>query len=157
MPRQWTDCLTLSRLALAAIGGAVVAGAAAAGPVGAQTPIVGVHAGGPIRASLVAGVWIGDDPRREDASGALMVVEPGLRGGRVSIGYAYALSTLGSFVTARASALRTWRVPTGPRTYLGIETQFLPLIAIGPRLSAFIPADRGPRRVLWMLDGGIGF
>lgn len=123
----------------------------------AQTPVLGVHAGGPIRASVVAGIWIGDDPRREDANGVVAVVEPGLRGGRVSLGYAYAVSNLGSFVTVRASALRTWRVPTGPRTYLGGELQLLPILAFGPRLSAFIPADRNPRRVLWVLDAGIGF
>jgi len=143
-------------LALAALG-AIGTIAAAPATLRAQTPVFGVHAGGPIRASLVAGVWIGDDPRREDANGVVAVVEPGLRGGRVSLGYAYAVSNLGSFVTARASALRTWRVPSGPRTYVGGEVQLLPLLAFGPRLSAFVPADHEPRRVLWLLDAGIGF
>jgi hypothetical protein len=144
-----TRCLTAC--ALAAAGSA-----AAATMAHAQTPVFGVHAGGPVRASIVAGVWLGDDPRHEDANGVVAVVEPGLRGGRVSLGYAYSVSTLGSFVTARATALRTWRVPTGNRNYVGLEAQLLPLLAIGPRLSAFVPTGHHPRKLLWMLDVGVG-
>lgn len=130
--------------------------AGAASTAAAQTPVFGVHVAGPVRASAAVGVWIGPDPRRDDASGAVALVEPGLHGGRVSLGYALALRGLGSFATARASALRTWRVVGGPRTYTGIEVQLLPIVAIGPRLGAFVPADRGPRRVLWLLDFGAG-
>jgi hypothetical protein len=137
----------------------LLAAVGAAGPrrLSAQTPVFGVHGAGPIRASLAAGVWIGEHhPRHDDASGMIAVVEPGLRGGRVSLGYAYSLSGLGSFVTGRATALRTWRMPGGPRNYAGAEVQLLPLFAVGARLSAFVPVDRGPRRVLWLLDAGIG-
>jgi hypothetical protein len=146
-PAAW---IVLSLLAAGGVSGATR-------PAAAQTPVFGVHGAGPIRASLAAGVWIGEHhPRHDEASGVIAVVEPGLRGGRASVGYAYSLSGLGSFVTARASVLRTWRMPTSPRTYAGVEVQLLPLFAVGARLSAFLPADRNPRRVLWLLDAGIG-
>jgi hypothetical protein len=122
-----------------------------------QTPVFGVHVAGPVSPSVAVGVWVGDDPRHDQSGGAIALVEPGLHGGRLSLGYAYALrGGFGSFVTARASLLRTWRVEGGPRNYAGIETQVLPLLAIGPRLGAFIPIDGGPRKVLWLLDVGIG-
>ena len=86
----------------------------------------------------------------------MVLVEPGLRGGRVSLGYAYALrGGFGSFVTARATALRTWRTVGPPRTLVGGEVQVLPLLAVGPRLGAFVPT-RGPKRTLWILDVGLG-
>lgn len=131
--------------------------AAAATPLVAQTPVFGLHAAGPVRASAAVGVWLGADPRHDDASGAIALVEPGLRGGRASVGYAYALrGGMGSFVTARATALRTWRVVGGPRNLAGLEVQLLPLFALGPRLGAFVPMERGPRRVRWLLDIGVG-
>jgi hypothetical protein len=75
----------------------------------------------------------------------------------VSLGYAYALrGGFGSFVTARATALRTWRMPGGPRNYLGVEAQVLPLLATGPRLGVFLPTARGSMRPLWILDVGVG-
>lgn len=128
----------------------------AATPSAAQQPVFGVHVAGPVRASVGAGVWLGEDPRHDAASGAVLLVEPGLRGGRASIGYAYALrGGFGSFVTARATALRTWRTVGPPITYAGGEVQVLPLLAVGPRLGAFVPT-RGPRRMLWILDVGLG-
>jgi len=136
---------------------AVFVALALATPLAAQQPVFGLHVAGPVRASVGAGVWLGEDPRHDAASGAVVLVEPGLRGGRASIGYAYALrGGFGSFVTARATALRTWRMPGPPRTYVGGEVQVLPLLAVGPRLGAFVPADHNPRRVLWILDVGLG-
>jgi hypothetical protein len=136
---------------------ALAAFAGAAATARAQTPVVGVHVAGPVRASLAVGVWLGPNLRRDDAGGAIAVVEPGLHGGRLALGYAYALrGEMGSFVTARAAMLRTWRVTGGPRNYAGLEVQVLPIFAFGPRLGAFVPTDRGPRRVLWMLDIGAG-
>ena len=147
----------VQRVALATTLPAAALLAAMPSTAAAQTPVFGLHAAGPVQASAAVGVWLGSrHPRREDASGVIAVVEPGLRGGRASLGYAYALSGLGAFVTGRATALRTWRVSTGPRTYGGVEVQLLPVLAIGPRLSAFVPVDRRPHRVLWMLDVGIG-
>jgi len=126
-------------------------------PAAAQKPVFGVHVGGPVRASAAVGVWLGEDPRHDDASGALVLVEPGLRAGRLSLGYAYALrGGFGQYVTGRATALRTWRMNGGPRDYLGAEVQVLPLLAVGPRLGVFVPVDKGPKRVLWMLDVGVG-
>jgi hypothetical protein len=123
----------------------------------AQTPVFGLHAGGPVGASAAVGIWVGEDPRRDQAGGAIALVEPGLHGGRASVGYAYALrGGWGSFVTARATALRTWRRVGGPRNYGGLEVQVLPIFAVGPRVGAYVPADRGPKRVLWMLDFGVG-
>ncbi|AHG88921.1 hypothetical protein J421_1384 [Gemmatirosa kalamazoonensis] len=131
-------------------------GLALAAPVRAQQPVFGLHVAGPVRASASVGVWLGEDPRHDAASGAVLLVEPGLRGGRASVGYAYALrGGFGSFVTARASALRTWRMVGPPRTYAGAEVQVLPLLAVGPRLGAFVPTS-GARRVLWILDVGLG-
>jgi hypothetical protein len=136
---------------------AFLAALAAAGPAGAQRPVVGLHVAGPVRASLAVGVWLGPDPRKDDVGGAIALVEPGLQGGRASLGYAYALrGGMGSFVTGRVTALRTWRVVGGPRDYAGVELQVLPILAFGPRLGAFVPTDRGPRRVLWILDVGAG-
>jgi hypothetical protein len=110
-----------------------------------------------MRASAALGVWLGSDPRRDDASGAIALIEPGLHGGRASLGYAYALrGGMGSFVTGRVTALRTWRQAGGQRTYAGLEMQVLPLLAVGPRLGAFVPVDHGARRALWILDVGVG-
>jgi hypothetical protein len=135
---------------------ALVAALAPLSVAHAQQPVFGVHVAGPTRASASVGVWLGEDPRHDAASGAVLLVEPGLRGGRASIGYAYALrGGFGSFVTARATALRTWRSAGPPHTYAGGEVQVLPLLAVGPRLGAFVPT-RGPRRMLWILDVGLG-
>lgn len=129
----------------------------AAIPAAAQKPVIGLHVAGPVRASVAVGVWLGPDPRKDDVGGVIALVEPGLHGGRASLGYAYALrGGMGSFVTMRATALRTWRAVGGPRNYVGAELQVLPILAFGPRLGAFMPTDRGPKRVLWMLDIGAG-
>lgn len=146
---------SLRRSAVAALL-LTIASAASASASGAQQPVFGVHVAGPVRASASVGVWLGEDPRHDAASGAVLLVEPGLRGGRASVGYAYALrGGFGSFVTARATVLRTWRSVGSPRTYAGGEIQILPVLAVGPRLGAFVPTN-GPRRVLWILDVGLG-
>ncbi len=140
----------VGRVAIAAVA------ALAAAPAGAQRPVGGLHLGGPVGASVAGGVLLTPRDRGIPNLVPYVLVEPGLRGGRVSAGYGLALGGLGSFATARASLLRTWRVPT-PRSYVGAELQFLPLFAVGGRLGAFVPTGAGaPRRVLLMGDVSIG-
>lgn len=122
-------------------------------PAAAQQLTGGWHAGGPVRASLAAGLLF-QDLDADGARGVITLVEPGLRGGRVSLGYELGLGHLGTFVSGRASVLRTWKVTT-PRTYTGVELQVLPLFALGGRLGAFVPTQ-GTRRVLWIADVSLG-
>lgn len=120
---------------------------------GAQQLAGGVHVGGPVRASVAAGVLFQAGEANE-ARGVVALVEPGLRGGRVSLGYEVARGQLGTYFGARASVLRTWHV-AAQRTYAGLELQLLPLFAMGGRLSAFVPTS-GPHSVLWIADVSIG-
>ena len=85
----------------------------------------------------------------------MLLVEPGLRGGRLSLGYAAATGSLGSFVSARASVLRLHE-PEQWTTYTGVEMQVLPLFATGLRLGAFRPTTRGRRGLLWIGDVSLG-
>lgn len=132
---------------------ALALSAALSRPAAAQQLTGGWHMGGPVRASLAGGLLF--QPRQaDDSRGVLALVEPGLRGGRISLGYEVAFGSLGTFVSGRASVLRTWKVTT-PRTYTGVELQLLPLFAMGGRLGAFVPTA-GPRRVLWIADVSLG-
>lgn len=125
----------------------------AARTASAQQLAGGLHVGGPVRASVAAGVLF-QAHNADEARGVVALVEPGLRGGRVSLGYELSRGQLGTFVGARASVLRTWHV-AGPQTYAGLELQLLPLFAMGGRLSAFVPTS-GPHSVLWIADVSIG-
>ncbi len=123
-------------------------------PAAAQRLAGGLHFGGPIRASAAGGVMFAD-PHADEPRGFFALVEPGLRGGRVSLGYEVSKGNLGSYASLRASLLRTWKAEP-ERTYAGGELMVLPLFAIGGRLGAFVPTS-GSRTVLWMADLSLGF
>ncbi len=126
----------------------------AARPVMAQRLAGGLHIGGPIRASIAGGVMF-VDPHADEPRGFFALVEPGLRGGRLSLGYEVSKGNLGSYASLRASLLRTWKAEP-VKDYVGGELMVLPLFAIGGRLGAFVPTN-GSQRVLWMADVSLGF
>lgn len=120
--------------------------------VAAQHIAGGWHAGGPVRVSLAGGVLL--EPQHGEGRGTFLLLEPGLRGGRASVGYLLMKGNLGSGVSVRASVLRTWSI-VAPQTYAGGEVQILPLFLTGARLGGFIPTS-GPRRLLWIGDLSLG-
>jgi hypothetical protein len=112
---RWTCCL----LAL------VVAPVALAGP----RPTWGIEGGSPQRAAVTLGLLLGD--ARGDGFDlgrhlVLVQAQPGLGGGRLSLGFApFAAGSSGlvfAGVAVKASLLRTWGQPKGVpagRTYAG--------------------------------------
>ncbi len=100
---------------------------AAAGP----RPTWGVEAGAPQRATVSVGLLLGDargDGFDLGRNLVLVQVQPGLGGGRVSLGFApFAASASGlvfAGVALKASLLRTWGTPSGAaagQTYVGAQ------------------------------------
>lgn len=127
----------------------------AAQPAGGQQLTGGLHLGGPMRASLSVGVIGGSRDRDLMGSGAFLLAEPGLEGLRASTGYALALGNMGSLATARATWLRL-RDKSGAG-YAGLEFQWLPVVATGARLGAFVPTRTTQQRtVMWIGDVSFG-
>ena len=122
----------------------------------AQELVGGVHAGGPVRASVAVGVaWPSDPSSGTGDAGPLLLAEPGLRGHRISAGWARSIGSLGSFASARATLLELRRGER--RRYAGLELQLAPLLGIGARLGGFVPlGSEGDRRVLLIGDVGFG-
>ncbi|CAN5813892.1 hypothetical protein BH11GEM1_BH11GEM1_16680 [soil metagenome] len=98
------------------------------------SPALGVHYGSPLRLSLAAGVMVDASKHRND--GLLVMVEPGLRGGELSVGYFRMFGQLGSGYSVRAAALRTRDDPwnASPNTtYAGGEGQLMIAFGVGLR------------------------
>jgi hypothetical protein len=120
--------------------------------------LAGIHIGGPAQASIAFGpayrvrTSLGG-PKADKAEYLFAFVEPGVRAGRLSVGYTALVGNLGTGFTLRASMLRTWK-PTA-ETWFGGEISGMPLGTLGPRLGIFYPA-RGPRAIRIVWDFGIG-
>jgi hypothetical protein len=122
----------------------------------AQTPALGIHAGGPVRASLALGVMWLRETSGDRLQGPVVTAEPGLRGHRVSAGYLVMRGNLGQFASVHASGL-TLRGDDGWRRYVGVDLQVQPAFVTGVRVGAFVPVGSAPtRRVMWMADVAFG-
>jgi hypothetical protein len=118
--------------------------------VHAQEPIVGLHFGGPVRASLAVGVlW--ERNMGDRSAGPVLLAEPGIGGHRLSVGYVTMFGNLGSMMSVRASGLRLRE--GGGTNYAGLEAQWAPVFAIGGRFGAFMPlSSTQQKRLLWIGD-----
>lgn len=121
------------------------------------SPVAGWHFFGPVRASVTAVVGVGTGELAIPAPGSrflLLVAEPGLRGGRVSLAGVQWGRWVGGLV-ARGTLLRFW-AGAPHRTYVGGELQWIvSVLPLGVRIGGFRPqrADAsGARQTLWMAD-----
>jgi hypothetical protein len=119
-------------------------------------PAAGLHVGHETGYSVVLG---GGPLIREDLTGEhqnralLALVEPGTRGGRLSLGYGGALGNLAGGWVLRGTFLQHWS--SSHERYGGIELSVLPILAAGIRVGAFLPALNG--RVRWTTDFELAF
>jgi hypothetical protein len=122
---------------------------------------LGIHLGGPIRASVGLGAG-----RRLACSADLscnretigfVSAEPGLRGGRLSLGAGMRWGGLATAATARGTFLQRWGSSSDER-YLGLELSAHPVALIGFRLGAFRPLSSSiaGSNILWMGNFSIG-
>lgn len=126
-------------------------------------PSWGVRVSNPQILSASVGILVGAiDPEEPPASGThlpsglLLQIEPGIGGGKASIGYAKGLLpyAAGGF---KVSVLRTWGHPLFAeprRTYLGVEGEatFFIKLSLGVLRRVAGEGDSGR----WMVTGGIG-
>ena len=85
-----------------------------------------------------------------------MLVEPGLRGHRISAGYLVARGNLGQFGSLHATGLAL-REDDAWRRYAGLALQLQPAFATGVRVSALVPVgSTGLRRLRWIADVALG-
>lgn len=114
----------------------------------AQEPIipVGIHAGSPTIASLSVGRGI----QLPDRGVLVFQAEPGVGGGRLSVGYLRLRP--GTSVIGRATLLRTWGNPWGTdsgNTYAGPELQAMfSKRLVGARVGVLLPLGPAPRPVV---------
>jgi hypothetical protein len=95
----------------------------------------GLHAGSPAAFSVAIGALREVSATSDGRTQAVFaLVEPGVRAGRLSVGYGNAYGTLGTGWTIRATALRVWRGTIG--NYLGGEASLMAL-GLGPRVGVF--------------------
>ncbi|HSA55040.1 MAG TPA: hypothetical protein VLE53_05015 [Gemmatimonadaceae bacterium] len=126
------------------------------------SPIAGWHFFGPVRASVSAVAGAGTSDLAIPAPGsvfALLIAEPGLRGGRASLAGALWGRWAGGIV-ARGTVLRFW-AGAPHRTYVGGELQWIiSVLPLGVRVGAFRPREAdasGARQTLWMADLSINY
>jgi hypothetical protein len=108
------------------------------------------------------GLLIGEiEPRQPPASGThlphglLLQVEPGLGGGKASVGYVKGLLPYAAG-GLKASVLRTWGHPVFAdrhQTYLGVEGEAAFFINLSLGVMRRVA---GPGTGRWMLTGGVG-
>jgi hypothetical protein len=122
---------------------------------------LGIHIGGPIRASVGLGAGrrlscSADDACSRETIG-FVSAEPGLRGGRVSLGYGVRWGGLATSANVRATYLQRWG-SASDQDYVGFELSAAPIALIGFRLGAFRPASSGVAgsEILWMGNFSIG-
>jgi hypothetical protein len=116
-------------------------------------PMIGFHYGAPLKWSGVLAVAL---PTRARDREGFVAFEPGIGGWRASLGYLRITGDLGSGYATRVSVLHTgnrpWRAPA-QATFLGLESQYMPLFALGLRLGAFTRVKgEGRRRGLFTAD-----
>jgi hypothetical protein len=122
---------------------------------------LGIHIGGPIRASVGLGAGrrlrCSADAACSRETIGFASLEPGLRGGRFSLGAGMRWGGLATAATARATFLQRWGSSSDAR-YLGLEMSAHPVALIGFRLGAFRPMQSSiaGSNVLWMGNFSIG-
>lgn len=125
-----------------------LAGLGDAEPAGCQEtrPVFGVHYGTPLKWSALLGLGL---TTTDGNSVAFLAGEPGIGGWRVSAGYLRMTGNLGNGWSIRASVLRStqraWRV-SPHASFAGVEVQFSPVFALGPRLGVFVPLGASTNR-----------
>ena len=100
------------------------------------SPAVGVHYGSPLRLSVAGGVLVDLSAHRND--GVVAMVEPGLQGGELSVGYFRMLGRFGSGYSVRGALVRTRGEPweASPNTtYAGVEAHVMLVFGIGARVG----------------------
>jgi hypothetical protein len=125
-------------------------------------PTWGVRLSNPQILSASLGVLVGQIERPADAGnrthlphGLLIQVEPGLGGGKASLGYATGLLPYAAG-GVKASVLRTWGQPllTEPgRTYVGVEAEATFFIKLSLGLMTRVAGPNGGRL---LVTGGVG-
>lgn len=127
-----------------------------AAPAQAQHLVGGLHFGGPVRASLAAGVELRFGDSQSAEHGVFLVAEPGLRGDRLSAGVVSLIGDLATLASLRGSVLQI-RDTEPTRRYAGVELQFAPLFMLGARVGAFTPFGSPPgRSFMWLADVSLG-
>ena len=102
----------------------------------------GLHVGSPSIVSLAVGGYrnLSRTAATEYTQDVFALIEPGVNGGRVSVGYGDSYGTFGTGWTMRASLLRTWRRENA--TYVGTEGSAM-VLGFGTRLGVFRRVDGG--------------
>jgi hypothetical protein len=127
-------------------------------------PLFAVAAGQPQGLSVAVGVVVGSVPVRPvecafgySTEGVLVQVEPGVGGGKVSLGAARTNGVSG--IGAKASLLRTWGKPWGTRpgtTYVGGELVLAAFVRTN--VGVLRRVGNGPGdRTLFTWNLGLGF
>jgi hypothetical protein len=148
---------------------ALVASALALAPARAQAPenavpetpadrwhlVGGLHFGTPYRVAAGIGVLrlIGGEG---SPHAILLVAEPGLDGGKVRVGYAFA-GPFGSGIALQAGAIQTWRKPVNAdpdRTYAGGELHLIFLL-LNAGVGYYTPTSGSGSRVFWTVGFGL--
>ena len=107
----------------------------------------GLHALGPVGGSLALGVGLRrPESNPKDRSRLLFaILEPGIGGQRVSLGYAESVGHLAGGWSMRGSLLKLTGEPAR-RTLLGGELQVLAVLCAGARVGAFRPLGQRERQ-----------
>jgi hypothetical protein len=115
-------------------------------------PFLGMHFGGPVRASLAGGIGVRSLSPGEPVR-FFLVAEPGLRGGRLSLVTGTSVGELASAWTIRGSYLQLWG-GAPHRKYGGAELQIIPIFGLGGRVGAFKPLGtiKTDRKILIIAD-----
>jgi hypothetical protein len=95
----------------------------------------GLHVFGPAKGSVALGAGV----RREWSSRSRLffaVVEPGITGQRISIGYGETVGTSAGGWSVRGSLLQLTSEPAR-RTLAGVDIQIIPAFCLGSRIGAF--------------------
>ena len=122
---------------------------------------IGIHIGGPIRASVGLGIGrrlsCSVDAACNRETIGFASAEPGLRGGRVSLGYGVRWGGLATAATARATFLQRWGSSSDDQL-VGLEMSAHPLALIGFRLGAFrtLRSSVAGSNILWMGNFSLG-
>lgn len=129
-------------------------------------PAAGIHVGTPQKASIAAGVVLGEDWQsngHDHSRNVALFAEPGLGAGRASLAFVdHGFGSFGSGYGIAATVLRTWKQPwqlEPNQTYVGAEAIVWPIVFVGPRIGLLhrIAGPLSPRSPWFVtLDFGFG-
>jgi hypothetical protein len=125
-------------------------------------PALGLRVGIPQKASVAIGVVVGtewSDGGSERSRDVVLYVEPGLSGGRASLGFVTAGGNMGAGVGISATVLRTWKDPwslNANTTFVGGEVWAWPMFFVGPRVGVFRSIGASSLRG-WYMTADVGF